>query len=416
MYKKITAALLATGMLLADPALGQIGMSMTVVAQADYSAAAASTSEDYEYSLLDDGTIEITDYTGSATELDIPAKIDGYSVTSIGEEAFAECNSLTNVTLPDSLVYIGDAAFFECNNLENISPIPDSVTYIGSSAFEMCLKLADITLPKRITAIYDYTFYGSNLMNITIPDGVTSIGAYAFALNTNLTTITIPASVTSIGAYAFLKCPYLTTVYGVTGSYAEGYFGDNFIAIDSITQPVTPAVTATPGDGKVTFKWDAVDGAERYSLSIYNPDTGKYTLRSSQITKTTYTASALTNGKQYQFLIRAYSNGAWSPYTTADFVKATPVAAKPTNIKATAGDGKVTFTWTGTPDAERYSLSIYNPDTGKYTLRSSQITKTTYTTSKLTNGKQYLFLIRAYSNGAWSPYTTADFVKATPTA
>ncbi|MBQ9949038.1 MAG: fibronectin type III domain-containing protein, partial [Oscillospiraceae bacterium] len=157
------------------------------------------------------------------------------------------------------------------------------------------------------------------------------------------------------------------------------------------------------------------EGAERYSLSIYDPETGKYTLRSSKITRTTYTASALTNGEEYVFLIRAYVNGAWSPYTEEDFVKATP-AAKPTNIKATAGDGKVTFTWTGVEGAERYSLSIYNPDTGKYTLRSSKITRTTYTASALTNGEEYVFLIRAYVDGAWSPYTTADFVKATPMA
>ncbi|MBQ9948786.1 MAG: hypothetical protein IJO91_10410, partial [Oscillospiraceae bacterium] len=79
-------------------------------------------------------------------------------------------------------------------------------------------------------------------------------------------------------------------------------------------------------DGKVTFSWDAVDGAERYSLSIYDPETGKYTLRSSKITRTTYTASALTNGEEYVFLIRAYVNGEWSPYTSEDFIKATPTA------------------------------------------------------------------------------------------
>ncbi|MBQ9948187.1 MAG: fibronectin type III domain-containing protein, partial [Oscillospiraceae bacterium] len=85
-------------------------------------------------------------------------------------------------------------------------------------------------------------------------------------------------------------------------------------------------------------------------------------------------------------------------------------------IKATAGNGKATFTWTGVEGAARYSLSIYDPATNSYTLRSSQITRTTYTASSLTNGKQYQFLVRAYVNGAWSPYTTADFVKVTPKA
>ena len=208
--------------------------------------------------------------------------------------------------------------------------------------------------------------------------------------------------------YVFLIRAY------VNGAWSSYTTADFVKATPYSTKPAN--IKATAGDGKVTFTWTAVAGATRYSLSIYNPDTGKYTLRSSQITRTTYTASALTNGKEYQFLIRANVNGVWSPYTSADFIKVTPVAAKPSNIKATAGNGKVSFTWTGVAGATRYSLSIYNPDTGKYTLRSSQITKTSYTTSALTNGKEYQFLIRAYVNGAWSPYTTADFVKVTPTA
>ena len=173
-------------------------------------------------------------------------------------------------------------------------------------------------------------------------------------------------------------------------------------------------ISAIVGSGKVTFSWNKVPKATRYSVSIYNPDTGSYTLRSAQITRNTYTASKLTNGKQYQFLIRAFVNGEWSPYTTDDFIRVTPGVSKPTYIKASPGNNAASFSWVGVAGADRYSVSIYDSATKKYTLRSAKVTKTTYTASKLTNGKMYQFLIRAHVNGKWSPYTAADFVKVTP--
>lgn len=89
---------------------------------------------DFEYSVLDDGTVEISRYRGNANVVDIPASINGKRVTSIGDNAFNNRTSLTNVTIPDSVTSIGDWTFHYCPGLTSIT-IPDSVTRIGKSVF-----------------------------------------------------------------------------------------------------------------------------------------------------------------------------------------------------------------------------------------------------------------------------------------
>ena len=134
---------------------------------------------DYTYNALDDGTIEITGYSGSAENIVIPAQIDGKSVTRIGNNAFEKSSAKEIV-------------------------IPDSVTEIGSQAFSGCGKLTGVSIPNSVTTIRDRAFFDCNsLASITIPDSVTDIELQAFCNCTSLKSVTIPASVTDIGDEAF---------------------------------------------------------------------------------------------------------------------------------------------------------------------------------------------------------------------
>ena len=167
----------------------------------------------FEYSVLDDGTVEITryKYNGNAEKVDIPAKIDGKSVTSIGWNAFYDCKSLVSITIPNSVTSIGTRAFEDCTSLTSIT-IPNSVMSIGYSAFDSCTSLTSIAIPDSVTSIGGYAFeWCTSLTSITIPDSVTSIDYGAFYYCESLTSITIPDSVTWIGENVFCGCKSLTS-------------------------------------------------------------------------------------------------------------------------------------------------------------------------------------------------------------
>ena len=156
---------------------------------------------DLYYNITSDShpyTIEVTyeknfsnkNYYG-ITVVDIPTKVTykniEYSVTSIGYGAFAYCNQLKSVT------------------------IPNSVNEIQGCAFQNCTNLTTITLPNALKSIGDDTFLGCyELTSITIPDSVTSIGEKAFCLCSSLESVSIPNSVTDIENMAFYKCTALT--------------------------------------------------------------------------------------------------------------------------------------------------------------------------------------------------------------
>ena len=187
----------------------------------------------------------ITTNTGSSngtfrgcTRLTSVTFAEGSQLTTIGSYTFYGCTGLTSVTIPEGVTSIGNLAFFGCTGLTSIT-IPEGVTSIGSEAFRGCTGLTSITIPEGVTSIGSGAFRGcTGLTSVTITEGVTSIGQTMFDGCTGLTSITIPASVTSISDWAFRGCTGLTgiTIPASVTSIGNAAF-QNCTGLTSITIP-----------------------------------------------------------------------------------------------------------------------------------------------------------------------------------
>ena len=208
----------------------------------------------------------------SGTTYTIP---DG--VTTIGDEAFYDCSSLTSVNIPDSVTSIGVGAFCYCSSLTSVT-IPDSVITIGDSAFCYCDSLTSVTIPDSVTTINNWAFDGcSSLVSATIGDGVTTIGEGVFAhcdniaefkgkyatensrclvkddaiiayANASGTEYTIPDDIEMIEKSAFRGCTYLTAVIIHSGVKAIGI--NAFLNCGNLTEVYCKSTTPpTLGNG-----------------------------------------------------------------------------------------------------------------------------------------------------------------------
>lgn len=233
-----------------------------------YNKVPSSNGSGYTYRFLSANTIAITDYNGYDTEVTIPSKIDGYTVTGVEN---MDTSNVRKIVMPDTVTYIGESAFADSSdgvpleevvlskNLKTIGPwafsgcfelksidIPESVTKIENGAFSGCYSLENFNVSQNTnfgdrvfgenmwtsipalsddynTWLYDdnasdffvwngclFAYRGSSKTPV-IPSGVCGVGDKVFE-NSDITGVTIPEGVRYINNGAFKNCTSLKNV------------------------------------------------------------------------------------------------------------------------------------------------------------------------------------------------------------
>jgi hypothetical protein len=190
-----------------------------------------------------DGVI-IKKYNGAATNVVIPATIEGLPVRELADECFSGTN-ITSIRIPNGITTIGEDCFLKCRGLKTID-LPDTLKYLGASAFQETASLLSIVIPAGIetygndlpefsswhgilegSGVKKVTFRGNaeyisasvfkgqsslQVEEIVLPDGLKKIGNNNFAGLSRIKSIVIPGTVTEIGSGAFKGCTSLKEI------------------------------------------------------------------------------------------------------------------------------------------------------------------------------------------------------------
>lgn len=208
-------------------------------------AAAEASAADFEYEVVAEN-VTINQYIGTATEVAIPAEIEGHPVVAIAAEAFKDNVTIDTIVIPDSVTTIGEYAFCGCTSLKNVN-LPNPLLQLSAGIFENCTSLTTIEIPKSVLTTEGYgsewawkrPFNGcDNLETVVFEEGAKQIPNHIFAHCTGLKNVTIPSTVTQINEYAFYGCSGLTTINlpeGVTNIERSAF--ENCTGLTKIEMP-----------------------------------------------------------------------------------------------------------------------------------------------------------------------------------
>ena len=159
---------------------------------------------------------------------DMLTNVEMNNVASIGVSAFVGCSNLGGITIPATVSNISSSAFGRCSSMTGTTVVPDNQWYSSQKTYSYQNGIlynkakteiiyvpeaisGDIIIPGGISTVFGFSDR-TQITNVIISEGVTSIGNGAFSHCTGLTSITIPSSVTSIEDYAFYNCTKLATI------------------------------------------------------------------------------------------------------------------------------------------------------------------------------------------------------------
>ncbi len=225
----------------------ETGQYADAVSTAPDSETAPETEEEiklFEYKEVGGGAV-ISMCRLLAKDLEVPSEIDGLPVIGVGDHVFKGINEIERVTVPEGVLMIGDSAFENCRNLSSVT-LPSTLSSVGARAFRetpwyealdeeftvvgdgVLIKCAgeatEITLPDGVKYLTDAFENRDDITSVIIPDGVRTIGSYAFSGMDALESVAIPESVRVIGSSAFSACRSLREITLPAGIETLGEF------------------------------------------------------------------------------------------------------------------------------------------------------------------------------------------------
>ena len=366
---------------------------------------------DYEYSVLDDGTVEITKYTGSESKVAVPDEIDSKSVTKIGSGAFSRCAKLESITIPDSVSKIGNKAFgYYYDNgytkLSNLKIYCYSGTageqYAKDNGFDYewldkptLAKVSGVKLSGRAADALRINWSKNASADGYIVEMYQGGKWARVAKITNNSTATFKKSGLKAGAvYKFRIRAYKTdSKTAVYGAYSAE------LAARTNPSVIKGAKLGGRAADALRINWSKNASADGYIVEMYKG--GKW-VRAAKITNnssTTFKKSGLKASSVYKFRVRAYkmsgSTALYGNYSATVTARTNPSVIKGAKLGGRAADA-LRINWSKNASADGYIVEMYKG--GKW-VRAAKITNnssTTFKKSGLKASSVYKFRVRAY--------------------
>lgn len=368
-----------------------------------------NVTEDFAYNILDDGTIEITAYTGTKTSLSVPDSINGYTVSRIGEFAFNGNSTILTINIPMTVKSIGAYAFAN-TRIRNIKGA-EGLTNIEEGAFNGNSGLRKLIIPTGVISIGDAAFMScSSITDVEFPEGLTVIGNKAFYNCEFLDEVTFPMTLAHLGEAAFKADPRLlsaTVPISLINNVYESF--DNAVSISYMGAKSISILSFIRKNQKtVTLGWNDVEGASKYAIAR-KIETDTSFKRIKTVTETEASVLAGTSGLTSSFMVFALDEKG-KTICESEAVSILLSNIETPSIASVTQKTSSTATMVLNKVSNVNGYEVYRSDkkNGNYTLLKS-VTLTSFVNSGLIPGGDYYYKVRAYVEGTDSSRTYSNW-------
>lgn len=388
----------------------------------------------------------LVEYTGKSKTVKIPSKVKDVPVTSIGEWAFSDNQTLKSITIPSTVTKIGEAAFNNCSSLTKVS-LPKNLKKISASAFWYCTGLKQIFIYDKVTSIGKNAFKGCSNATIYVVKGsyaekhVSELDGVKMAYR-YITSLKFDKSSLSLQKGSSQQLTYKvspTNVYNKKVTYKSSNEKVATVSSNGTVKGIsygTAVITCTAKDGskkvssctvkvvpknvsglKTTsatttsykIKWSKVEGATGYLVKKYDTEKKEWTTLG-KTTKTSWSFSKLQPGMSARFAVKAYTVVGRTTYYSPSYKYLTAKTLSPdkvTGLTAVPGSGSVTLTWNDIDDATGYIVYVYDKNKDEY-YQKADVSSSIAEIGSLKSSTPYSFAVKAYfrneSGSSYSKY------------